>query len=423
MNTPTTEHNEIMPAAFVDQPFVLHKFEKPGEIALYYGFIPIQSPALHPKDRQPARSVSPTNTASLRNRPSKTSRKEYELGLRPEEKCALFRTYVDEKLTQLAHPIGVYYTLPLTGDTRTKIRGNQHALDIIGSRQPISDATILKTALEMLSEEGHAHVYISLNSIGDEPSKNRFRRELMDYFRAHADELPKKAQSLINENVFALMNYDDETINALKAGAPNPMDYLDEESRQRFMDVLEFLETLDIPYRIDTSLVGDMFYEHTVFEIRRTPSHSDEKGELLGRGGCYTGIACQYGYDDDVPGVGITLCYNRTTRQPRTTFELTRVDRPQCYFMQLGPLAKLKSLHIIENLRRVRVLMRHTLGKEKCHGQMSCAQQIELPFLVIMGQKEALDNTVVIRDMETYAQEIISIENLPSHLKKRVKKV
>ena len=421
MNTNAITDEEQVFIKFDDQPFVLKSFEKPGEVALYYGFVPTQSPDLSKKDWKNSKTISKVNIANLKNRPGKSGRKEYEVGLRLEETCALFRKYAKE-LSSLPHPLGIYHKLPLKGDTRTKIRGQQHRLDIIDSRLPIADAVIIKTALEILNEEGQTNTHVLINSVGDDQSKTKYRRELIEYFNSNISKLPKKARILIKENVFTLMRYDDEAVKELKAGAPNPLDYLDENSRQRFMDVLEFLETLNIPYQIRPTLVGDSYFEHSIFEIRRTSSNADDKGELLARGGCYADVSKTCGVEKELPSVGITLTYNRTTKAKKIKFKLTRINKPVCYFMQLGPMAKLKSLHLIERLRKAEIPLKHTLCKEKCFGQMSLANQVKLPYIIIMGQKEALEDCVVVRNTSTYSQETISIKNLPKYVKRIAKK-
>lgn len=419
---PAVQEEEIrIIEKFDDQPYILKKFEKPGEISLYYGFMPIKTPKLGQVDRKNAKSLVETSTTNVRRR-SSLNQKEYELGLRPEEKCALFRNLIKEDLDNLTQPHGFYYTLPLTGDTRSKIRGQQHALDIVNSRQPIADATIIKTALEILKEEGHSDTQVIINSVGDDQSKTRYRRELIEYFKTHKSELPKSAQSLIKDNVFMLMHHDHKDVIALAENAPNALDFLDEESRTRFMSVLEFLETLGISYEINPTLVGDIYFEHSIFEIRRSPNKINTKGELLARGGCYANIAKKSGARKDLPSIGITINYTRTNKKTKTIFTLTRVDKPVCYFMQLGPMAKLKSLHIIENLRQANVPLRHALCSEKCHGQMAVAQKISLPYLIIMGQKEALEDAVVIRDMTTFAQTVVPTKELAEHMKKLVRK-
>lgn len=407
--------------SYHDQPFVLSEFEKPGEVALYYGFVPINSPTLTTKDRKAGQVVSPNPPTPPRGKVTNAVRKEQELNLRPEERCALFRAYKQDKLDRLPQPTGLYYTLPLRGDTRTKLRGQQHVLEILGSKMPIADATVIRTALAILKEEGHDNVAITINSVGDEESQSRFRRALMEYFRLHRDKLSTKALELVDTNVFALMHHDDPVVHELKENAPNPMDFLDEVSRQRFMAVLEFLETLDIAYEVNPLLVGDVYTTHSVFEIRST-TDDGTPGELLGRGGCYTNISAHCGLKSNISGVGITLCYTRGTGASRAKFKLTRMDTPQSYFMQLGPIAKLKSLKVIEDLRQLNIPMRHALCKEKCFGQMAYAKQVKLPYLIIMGQKEALEDTVVIRDMETYAQEIVRTADLPQRMKKLMKK-
>ncbi|MBP8689141.1 hypothetical protein KBH77_02195, partial [Patescibacteria group bacterium] len=52
--------------------------------------------------------------------------------------------------------------------------------------------------------------------------------------------------------------------------------------------------------------------------------------------------------------------------------------------------------------------------------QISQAKNMGAKFILILGQQEVVDNTIIIRDIETNIQEVINYNNIVSELKKRL---
>ena len=94
------------------------------------------------------------------------------------------------------------------------------------------------------------------------------------------------------------------------------------------------------------------------------------------------------------------------------------LPKPKFYLVQLGREAKIKTLGLIENLRSNRIPVHHFIGKDKLTAQLQSAEQLKVSYLIIIGQKEALDGTATIRNMSTRAQDTIPLAQLPDYLKK-----
>ncbi len=420
MDTPTqsTTIEDLSAGLFKvhkNSPFILNSFDIAGKTAMHYGFVPIKTPTICRKDQAPAKSLSETNPASLSN--TGFGGKEQTLGLIPEERCALFRMYREEGIHSLDRPSGLYFELPLQRGLRGKTRERQHGLEIIGTSESVADAILIKTALSILKEEGHPDVEVRINSIGDINSRTRFERELTSYFRKRANDLGPEENRILRENVYALMHMTGPEIDEIKKESPETMEFLDEDSRCHFMSVLEYLETLGIPYNIDSRLVADSYFTHTVFEIRKKSTEPEKLGELLARGGRYMHVAPRTSFREDIPSATVSLSYKRGKRGVAKKFLLNKIDEPKCYFVQLGKEAKLKSLRVIEDLREADVMVHHALAHQKCLGQMDLAKKLNSPYIIIMGQKEALEDTVMVRDTETYSQETIPTPDLVRYLK------
>jgi len=93
----------------------------------------------------------------------------------------------------------------------------------------------------------------------------------------------------------------------------------------------------------------------------------------------------------------------------------------QIFLAQLGNLAKKKSLKLIENFRREGILISESLGRDSLKTQLKIADKIGVKYTLILGQKEALEEMILIRDMTTGQQETVKLERIVREIKKKLK--
>jgi histidyl-tRNA synthetase len=204
----------------------------------------------------------------------------------------------------------------------------------------------------------------------------------------------------------------------LKDEAPKPIGCLSDESRLHFKEVLEYLESLDIPYKINDCLISDRRYASgTVFEIKQKASNPKASDESLAVGFRCDQACKKLGFKKEVPMIGVKISFKSDFEKR----QLPRIKKASVFFIQLGDEAKHKSLKVIDILRKENIFINHSLGRDKFAGQMAMAERMKVPFILIMGKKEAMDETVMIRDVSTRSQETIKISDLALHLKKLFK--
>lgn len=388
----------------------MHKnIDLPAEIALYYGFTLCEPPIITKEDARKARSIT---EPELRGRET-TDETLRRFSL--EEKVALVRMYHDKKLENGPQPAMFYFGKPiLSEDAERKAVGKERnvSLEVMGSPTSIAEALLIKTALEILTEEGFQDLSVHVNSVGDRDTVARFSRELTAYYRKHIDELPAHCRQLLKKDVFGLLACKNEKCRIIKDSAPKSMNFLSEISRSHFKEVLEYLEFLEIPYEIDHFLVGNRAFScQTIFEIHDPASRY--KCEPLAMGVRYANIAKKLGFKRDLPGIGIHLSFKAKDERKNIKFL-----KPKIYFIQLGFDAKLKSLKIIEILRKEKIPMYQAISRDRLISQLGMAESMKIPYTIIMGQKEAIDDTVIVRDMENRSQDTVKIADLPKYLKK-----
>ncbi len=391
----------------VELPFFAEKeIDTTGVIAHHYGFIPIINPTINSVDKTKVKLLKEQNLYPLVC----------------EERVSLLRFFHESGLVDVPQPALLYVKKPFTGSGQKKKAGIETCeLEVVNSSRAVAEALIIKTAWSILEEDAQENMYVEINSVGDKESFAKFERELSSYFKKNMQSLSATDRNRFKADIFEIPRSTEVALEGFRANAPKSMSSLSEQSRDHFKEVLEFLESFDIPYRIAHHLLPQKGHiSHTLFEIRKSiQSKKGEVTELLGYGGRYNYLGKKIGYKKEFPSCGITLsCVKKTSHKK---FDITKIAIPQVYMVQLGNHAKLKMLNIVELLRKEKIIVYHSLTKEKITGQLSSAEYLGVSHLLIIGQKEAIDNTVVVRSVDTREQETVHIDELVNHLKQLLK--
>lgn len=387
--------------------------DKAMEAAVYYGFSPVEPPTIEKTDFEKADELIEEDSASREHIVSLP----IETAL--EEKSSLLRHYVENNLIAEPQPIMFSYKNDDSSNKQKKAAGKRQFLNLqmLGSPKSVSEVVLIKTALALLSDNGIEDIGVDINSIGDRESTNKFVRELANYYRKNINRMSPHCRQLFKKDSFSLLDCDKkDCCGGLNEEAPKSISFLSESSRQHFKEVLEGLEMLNVPYRISNSLIPDRRHSsQTVFEITRG---NENKKEVIASGGRYDGLAKKIGFKKDIPAIGLKISSKNlldgVSAHPK-------IKAPNFFFLQLGFEAKLKSLNIIEMLRKSKILICQSLSRDMLGGQIALAEKMKMPYALIMGKKESMENTVMVRDMSTRSQETVPIGNLAAYLKELIR--
>ena len=88
----------------------------------------------------------------------------------------------------------------------------------------------------------------------------------------------------------------------------------------------------------------------------------------------------------------------------------------------MGDLAKRKAFKIIEELRQKKINVFEAISKDSMRVQLTKANKLAINIVLIIGQREALNDTVIIKDMKTGKQVTIKQDNIVREIKERFKK-
>ncbi len=397
-------------------------FEKAQEIAMYYGFKPIETPMLE-YERVFTSGIGEGTDIVDKEMYTLKTKGEDALALRPEHTASLMRAYIEHGMQTMPQPVMLYQYGPIFRHDNPQ-RGRyrqfyQFDLDCLGNGKSILDALVIKVIMNILEEAGAQNLSVDINSIGDKECRHGYLKELTSYYRKHINSLPVIDRERLKTNPLRILDSKEIKTKEINENAPDSISFLCPSCKGHFSEVLEYLEEMNIPYNINKNLVrGLSYYTRTVFEIIEEKNEDGSLPLALAGGGRYDYLARQIGSKKDVPAVGVSIGVDRIIAAPWYKKLSPRIiKKPKIYFVQLGAEAKLKSLNVIEILRKAHIPITQSLSKDNLGSQLAAAEKLGVPYVLIFGLKEALSDSVIVRDMSNRSQDTIKLSKLLDYLK------
>ncbi len=397
-------------------------FEKAQEVAVYYGFTPIETPILEHEHTFTTSIGEGTDVIDKEMYSLKTKGGD-QLAMRPEGTAGVMRAYLEHGMHNLPQPLLLYYYGPFFRHDKPQ-RGryrqlHQFGLESIGSEKSILDALLIKATITILEEAGAKGLVVQINSMGDKEDRAAYVKELTTYYKKHIEELSSLDRERLKTNPLRILDSKEPATIAVNEHAPDIMAHLGSAAKKHFKEVLEALDEMGIDYQINKNLVrGLSYYTRTVFEIVEPTPEDGSEPLTIAAGGRYDLLARQLGSKKDAPAIGVGIGVDRVVETAWFKDLTPRImKKPKVYFIQIGLEAKLKSLNVIEILRKAHVPMIQALSKDSLSAQLAVAEKSGAPFAIIFGQKEAMEKSVIVRNMETRSQETVPLTQLQEYLK------
>ncbi len=303
--------------------------------------------------------------------------------------------------------------LPYLADTNPRDVG-EFGLHVIGSSESVGEIVLLKTLAMIMEEWGLPVSRIRVNALGDKDSQQRFQREIALFVRKHADRLDQTKRGDILQNPLLLYRDGIEAHRQIALEGPRPMHFLSEKSRVHFRSILEHLENLGLPYELDDALVGDDRGQHVTFAVDMDGADATVVSSLGGRYDEY--LKREHRFKNSV-GVSASVFFRKKgATQSSFTCQVT-TRKPKVYFAQLGTRAKLQGLSVLDMLRTANVPVLQSFDASRLSSQLAEAHAQGVSHLFIIGQREALDGTVIVRSMKNSAQVTVQLKEIPRFLK------
>ncbi|HEX8591378.1 MAG TPA: His/Gly/Thr/Pro-type tRNA ligase C-terminal domain-containing protein [Candidatus Paceibacterota bacterium] len=302
-----------------------------------------------------------------------------------------------------AQPLFLWHTNAASGRPAPKNLVIQfHAL---GVDHCIADAVLMRAVRSLLQDLTKTDLSIRLNSMGDKETRSRFARELTTFFRKHGGSLPENCVNCAKRDVFEAA----ELLALADADVlPSSTDHLSEASRKHFESVLEYLESTDTPYELAPELLSrGSSWTETCFEIR-----ANEKVHAWGSR--YLEFARAF-WKTHLPSIGAVIRISTDARE--TVPAMKPAGAPRFVFVHIGEEAKRECMKMADNLRRARIPLSQAIGIQSLSEQMRYVETLNPQYVLIMGRKEAIERSVILRDRNTYTETFIPLDSLVDRLK------
>ena len=336
--------------------------------------------------------------------------------LRPEGTAPVVRSYVENKLfaPEVQKPVKVYYIgsmfryeRPQAGRLR---EFHQLGVECFGSKNPATDVETIAMTYQLFNTLGIKDVTLHLNSLGNTESRLAYRQALIDYLTPMRESLSKDSQRRLDENPLRVLDSKEKEDKVAVENAPSILDYLDEESQAHFDEVRTMLDSLNIPYVIDTNMVRGLdYYNHTIFEFVTTI----DKSELtICAGGRYDSLVEYFG-GPETAGFGFGLGLERLLLVlDKQGIELPEEESLDVYIAVLGSGANGKALELIQAIRYQGFKAERDYLGRKIKAQFKSADTFKAKTVITLGESEVESGQVNVKNNATREEVTVSFEEL-----------
>ena len=345
--------------------------------------------------------------------------------LRPEGTAGVVRAYIENKMYGDANqPVKVYYNgtmyryeRPQAGRDREL---TQFGMEILGTDDPMSDAEIISAAVNLYKMLGLKEIKVNLNSLGDNESRNAYREALIEYFKPHVKELCEDCQERLLKNPLRILDCKVDADNEILKNAPTTLDYLNDESRDRFEKVQEYLDIMQIKYDINPRIVRGLdYYNHTVFEIEAKVAGFGSNN-VIGAGGRYNGLVSQLD-GPETACVGFASGIGRLVM----ALELEKVKLPivediDLFLMYVNDDEKKYATYLAQELRMAGFIVDTEYTGRGLKAQFKQADRLNTKFICVLNSEDLDNNEVKIKNNKTKEEEIISLDALLYYLDEKL---
>ena len=334
--------------------------------------------------------------------------------LKPEMTAGVVRAFIEHSLGAQQQLIKLYYISPMFRQEKPQAgrlrQFHQFGGEAIGSASPILDGEMIQIAFDILKSLGLEDLTVKINSLGTTETRENFKNLLSEFLSDKKDKLSEDSKKRFDNNILRIFDSKIESDQKLLADAPALIDQLDDESKNDFDLVKEYLTKINIPFEIDPHLVRGLdYYSKTTFEIISRKVGAQDA--LLG-GGRYDLLAEQLG-GKPTPAVGFAAGIERILLacENENSFKVDELSI-DIYLIRIDKELELKVSELASELRRKGLRVEYDYLQRSVKAQMREANKFNAGFALFIGGDEYEGGKMNLKDMKTSEQKFIPIDNI-----------
>ena len=348
-------------------------------------------------------------------------RGERNMTLRPEGTAGVVRSFIENKMYgDATQPVKFYYNgtmyryeRPQSGRDREL---TQFGVEVLGSSDPAMDAEVISVAVNIFKLLGLKGIKVNINSLGDTESRNNYREALIKYFTPHINELCEDCRERLNKNPLRILDCKFDADSEIIKNAPVMLDYLNEDSKNRFEDVQNYLDVLDIDYEVNPKIVRGLdYYSHTVFEIEATVKDFGANNVLAG-GGRYDTLVSNLG-GPETPGIGFACGLSRIVMAlEKEEIPLPINNQLDAFVLYVNDTEKEYAMALTQDLRMNGFKVETEYMGRGLKGQFKQADRLNAKFLIILNSEDLVAGEIQVKDNSTKEVTMVKESEIDDYL-------
>lgn len=343
-----------------------------------------------------------------------TDRGDRSITLRPENTASVVRAYLQNKLYAAGNLVKLFYIgsmfrydRPQAGRLR---EFHQFGVEALGEQNPALDSEIILLAWDFLKSLGLDDLKLKINTVGCPNCRPVYRQKLQHYFSENIDELCDDCKHRLLKNPLRILDCKIDGGKEFIEDAPKIETCLCNECREHFAQVQKYLQAAGVDFELDARLVRGLdYYTKTAFEIQYLPLGAQS---AVAGGGRYDGLIEEIG-GAPAPGIGFAAGIERILialeKQNLLQAEKNNFD---AFIVAVGAEAEIAAFKLLTELRRKNISATMDFAKRSIKAQMKQAAKSGAKFALIIGEDEVKNSALTVKNLETSAQEIISIDKV-----------
>lgn len=341
------------------------------------------------------------------------------LTLRPEMTAGVARSFVEHKMYGDPDlPAKLYYVGPMCRHERPQ-KGRQRifhqfGVEVIGAKSPLLDVETIALGWSFVSSLGLQDMKVLINTLGDDASRAAYREALKEHFKNDIDAMCGDCKRRYEQNPLRILDCKVDAEKEIMKTAPKMADYLNEESKAYFEQVLAGLDALGIPYEVDDKLVRGLdYYTHTVFEVVSVNEDMGSQSTVFA-GGRYDGLVEYFG-GPQMSGIGWAMGMERLIIACEAEgIELGEEESLDAYVLCLSPKVAIPALQITTELRANGYKSDTDYQQRSFKAQFKTVDRKNAKVAILVGEKDIEQGTVTIKRIADQSQQVVKLDDIVS---------
>ena len=344
--------------------------------------------------------------------------------LRPEGTAGIVRSFIENKLYAENLPLKAWYLGPMFRYERPQAgryrEFYQFGFEAFGSSDAMMDAEVIGIVCNLFKILGLKGVSVNINTLGDKESRENYRKALLDYFKPYLNDLCDDCRRRYEKNPLRILDCKVDSSNEIMKNAPKMTDYLNEESREHFDKVKEYLDAMGINYKVNSSIVRGLdYYTHTVFEVQ-----ADIEGfgsqNTLAAGGRYDHLV-EFVGGPSVPGVGFAVGLERLfLALDAENIDIREIICPDVYIFSADDEQKPYVLSLSNDLRLAGFNVEIDYNGKSFKSNFKQADKVNARYIIIIGEEEVESKLLTVKNNETKEEYKVKLDKIIEFLDEKL---